>query len=209
LDLELFELTLMAKKDRDSEDGRLSIEQERELAADPRLTNLFCLLVIGTPLSRVVEKHRIPDDIMSRMLAKLDRIGVIELHANNVFRMRVTKNIFWNRYGPLWKLYEKEIRDDFLSSGIDGPGCNLEFCPGQLSKASITKIQKKISDLARLFNDLAEMDKRLPIKNRDSTALHIIFKPWIFSLLREAGESSHISPTKDPLSMFPVNHDSQ
>ncbi len=208
LDLDLFELAIMAKKERNQEEGRLSIEQERELAADPKLTNFFCLLVIGTPLPRVVKKYNIPEDVLTQMLLKLDRIGVIELHTNNKFRMLVTKNIFWNKNGPLWKLYEKEIREDFVNQAQNTSSSCLEFCPGQLSNSSIIMIQKKIADMIRLFNELAEMDNSLPIKDRKSTALHIVFRPWVFSLLMEGDEeySSKIS-TKDPFSLFPVSQD--
>ncbi len=205
LDLDLFELAIMAKKDRNQEKGRLSIEQERELAANPKLTNFFCLLVIGMPLSRIVEKYDIPDDVLNRMLLKLDKIGVIELHTKNRFRMLVTKNVFWNEQGPLWKLYQKEIRKDFLNQILDSPNSVIEFCPGQLSNTSIGKIQKKIADLVRLFNELAEMDNSLPIQSRESTALYVMFQPWVFSLLMDGNhEYSSNDSKKDPLSLFPV-----
>ncbi len=185
LGLDLFDLALMAKKERSHEEGRLTIEQERELAADPKLINFFYLLVIGVPLSKIIKKFEIPEDMVTRLLLKLDQIELIELYTNHKFRLRVTKNVFWQKYGPLWKRYEKQIRDDFLNFSFDTPDCCLEFSPGQLSNSSIDTIQKKIDDLIRLFNELAEMDNNVPVENRSSTALHIVFRPWVFSFLSE------------------------
>ena len=46
LELDMFDLALMAKKRQDQNEVKLTIEQENELAADPKLMTLFYFLLI-------------------------------------------------------------------------------------------------------------------------------------------------------------------
>ncbi len=185
LELDLFDLALMAKKKQDQNEIKLTIEQEKELAADPKLITLFYFLLIEWPLSIIIEKFDISMSEATRYLIQLDRLGLIELHPDNRIRLMVTKAIFWQKYGPLWDRYQDMIRQDFFNFTFDTPNSRLEFIPGQLSNASIRTILKKIDALISQFNELAEMDKNLPIRNQYSVALHAGFRPWEFSMIKD------------------------
>ncbi len=185
LDLDLFYFAFMAKREHDQGEEKLTIHQESELVSDAKLLTFFYFLLLGWDPPMIIEKYDISDDDVMKYLIKLDRLGLIELHPGNRIRLLVTKNVFWRKYGPIWKRYEKKIREDFFNFSFDSPNSCLEFNPGQLSSASIRLMLKKIEALVKQFNDLAEMDKNLPIKSQYGAALHIGFRPWIFSLFAD------------------------
>jgi hypothetical protein len=70
-----------------------------------------------------------------------------------------------------------------MDSSFGLPNEHLVFTPGQFSKASLQIIQKKIENLVKEYNQLAEMDSTLPIKGRHSTGLFIGFRPWVYSVI--------------------------
>ena len=59
----------------------------------------------------------------------------------------------------------------------------LVFTTGQFTGKSLDIIEKKLKDLIKTFNRLAEEDSAFPLKERRSTGLFIAFRPWVFSLI--------------------------
>lgn len=189
LDLDIYDLSLMARRKRQRSTNSLSIEQERILVGDERLLTFLYFLINGWPLSLITEQYDITEQEATRLLIKLDRLKLIELYPENRFRLLVSKNIFWRKHGPLWKHYQKKVFEDFIRHPFDQPNDRLEFSPGQLSEASLRLILKKIDELVRQFNELAEMDADLPLKGRYSTGLVIGFRPWVFSMIADLRRS--------------------
>ena len=114
----------------------------------------------------IVSEYDVSIDECTRMLLRLDRMGLIELHAQNRVRLKVAKNVFWQKDGPLWKLYYQKILNDFMDHGFESPEDRLLFSPGVLSSASMKIIIKQIDHLFKQYNELAEMDAALPLKGR-------------------------------------------
>ncbi len=193
LDLDIYDLALMARRKQQRSTNSLTLEQERILVKDERLLAFLYFLINGWPLSLITEMYDITTQEATRLLIQLDRLKLIELHPENRFRLLVSKNAFWRKHGPLWKHYQEKIFNDFIRHPFDQPNDRLEFSPGQLSEASLKIILKKIDDLVRQFNELAEMDAALPLKGRYSTGLVIGFRPWVFTLFAELRK-----PRKNP-----------
>ncbi|MFZ2630313.1 MAG: helix-turn-helix transcriptional regulator [Desulfosalsimonadaceae bacterium] len=185
LDLELYDLALMARQQSRNAANVLSLNQEKALADDPKLMALFYFLINGWSVAHIIAEYTITEEEITRLLIRLDRLGLIELHPNNRVRLLVTKNIFWRKNGPLWTLHFKTILANFMNHPFNLPNDRLLFSPGVLSEASLKTILKKIDGLFRQFNDLAEMDAALPLKGRYSAGLFIEFRPWVFSMLAD------------------------
>ncbi len=182
LDMDLFDLALMARKEQEQDEEPLTMAQENALADDLPLGVFLFLMVSGWSWSMITQRYSIPHDEAVKYLLRLDRLGLIELHPGNRIRLLVTRNVFWRKHGPIWKRFEKQIREGFFDFDFDAPNSRLDFNPAQLSAASIKIVMKKIEALVRQFDELSDMDNSLPIKNRYSVALHVGFRPWGFSL---------------------------
>ncbi len=101
LDLELYDLTLMAKKKHQQGAAELTFDQEKKLAEDPLLAIFFYFLVNGWGIETISENYKISDVEITKFLIRLDKLGLIELHPGNHFRLLITQNIFWRKHGPL------------------------------------------------------------------------------------------------------------
>lgn len=185
IDLDFYDLVMMARRGSRQHQNILTLGQEQALAVDSKLLTFFYFLVNGWTLAYITAHYEISDQEVTRMLTALDRMGLIELHPANRFRLLVSQNVFWRKGGPLWQLYQEKIMGDFLDHAFELPGDRLMFSPGVLSQASMKIILKKIDDLTRQFNELAEMDAALPIEGRYSCGLVVGFRPWVFSMIAD------------------------
>ena len=78
LDLDFFELARLARGARDAP-RHLSERQESELAQSPRLMTVFHLLCQGWRADAIREGYDLGEPELTRLLARLDRLGLVEL----------------------------------------------------------------------------------------------------------------------------------
>ena len=183
LDIDFYDLVLMDKQRNQRTTHMLTIEQEKNLLKDDKLWIFLYFLLNGWSVSLIIEEYKYSESEAVRMLGKLERLGLLEVHPYNRVRLLIPTNVFWQNNGPLWQATHQMFIDDFMDSSFDLPNERLVFSPGQFSEASLKIIRKKIENLVKEYNQLAEMDSTLPIKGRHSTGLFIGFRPWVYSVI--------------------------
>ena len=185
LDIDFYDLVLMDKQRNQRTAHMLTIEQEKNLLKDDKLWIFLYFLLNGWSVSLIIEEYKYSESEAVRMLGKLERLGLLEVHPYNRVRLLIPTNAFWQNNGPLWQATHQMFIDDFMDSSFDLPNERLVFSPGQFSEASLKIIRKKIENLVKEYNQLAEMDSTLPIKGRHSTGLFIGFRPWVYSVIAD------------------------
>lgn len=183
LDINFYDLALMDKQRNMETADTLTIEQEHVLVNDPKLLTFLYFLINGWSVSRIVQEYDFSEIEAWKMMRELEELGLLECHPNDRVRMRISKNIFWQTNGPLWQAYHQRFIDDFMDNAFGLPNERLVFSPGQFSEASLKIIRKKIDNLVKEYNQLAEMDSALPLEGRHSTGLFIGFRSWVFSMI--------------------------
>lgn len=118
LDMALYDLAMMARQHNTQGENRLTLEQEQALAEDPVLMAVFYFLVNGWSLESIVSEYVKPEAPMQRMLFRLDRLGLIGLHPGNRVRLMVSKSIFWQKHGPLWRAYRYKVFKEFKEAAL-------------------------------------------------------------------------------------------
>ncbi|WP_027362968.1 helix-turn-helix domain-containing protein [Desulfospira joergensenii] len=183
VDLDFYELATLAKRNSEKPSRALSFEQECILAQDHKLMVFLYFIIHGWPLPYIIEEYDISASEATRMLVQLDRLGIIELHPENKFRLLISKNVLWHKKGPIWNTYLEKVTEDFMEHDFRHANERLLFTTGQFTRKSLDIIEKKLDDFIKTFNRLAEEDAGLPLKDRRSTGLFIAFRPWVFSLI--------------------------
>lgn len=183
LDMSLFDLARLTRMRSASEQRQLTLEQERALADDPGLLQCFYLLLNGWSAARIEREHALDEPRLVKLLATLDRLGLIELLPGNRVRLRTARNIDWRAGGPVRALYEQRLRRLFLSGEADAAGQAFHFASGELSQASMRIMERRIERLVREFEDLVELDMTMPAEARENTGLMVAFRPWRLRLM--------------------------
>lgn len=185
LDMSLLELVQLSSRHRSSGSSVLTLEQESALADDRSLLTWFYLLVNGWSPKEISREFGTDAHAATRILARLDRLQLIDLLPGNQVRLRTAQVIEWRKGGPIWRQYEERVRDEFLRYGFRGESDLLRLTTGELSTASLNIFNRKLRALLREFGELAHIDRSLPTADKHSVGLLAALRPWVFSLLEE------------------------
>jgi transcriptional regulator with XRE-family HTH domain len=182
LGLSIVEVARMAAQQTSQGGQQLSIEQEEVLAEDSRLLACFHLLLNGHNASYIARELDLSERELRRLLVKLDAARLIQLQPKLKVRLRTSNVISWRSDGPVRRLYERRVKQEFLQSDFTGTNESLSFASAELSEASAKILARKVDMLARDFAELAALDAGLPSSEKRSMGLLLALRPWVFSM---------------------------
>lgn len=137
---------------------QMTVAWEEALADDHDLFTLFHLLLHGHSVKKIMRDHQLSRSYMTRKLVQLDRIGLIDFKENDNITLHVAAGVRWRPAGALFKKYGPQVREQFLKSDFLGEGEFLRFVSSSLSTESRNVISRKVNQLVREIEELAELD---------------------------------------------------
>jgi DNA-binding Xre family transcriptional regulator len=176
------ELVRMASETHDANSQYLTLEQEQFLAANQALLACFYLLLNGRPSSEIQTRLNLTERELRSLYVKLDDARLAELQPGLKARLRVGPVVNWRSDGPVRRIYERQVKAEFLQSDFQGDGESLGFHSAELSEASASLLSRKLEQLGHEFADFAKLDRDLPVRKKRSVALLLAFRPWVFSM---------------------------
>lgn len=182
LGLSIAEVARMAAQQTSLGGQQLTLEQEQVLASDWHLLACFHLLLNGHQPVDIARELDLPERELRRLLVKLDATKLIELQPKLRARLRTPNVIAWRNDGPVRRLYEQQIKTEFLQAAFTGRHELINFVSAELSEASAKILTRKAELLARDFAELATLDAGLLAKEKHSMGLLLAMRPWVFSM---------------------------
>ena len=158
--------------------SNLTQEQEEELVSDLKFLLIAICVQSYWSFEEIISYYKICEPECIKYLAKLDKLGLIQLLPNNRIRQMVAKDFRWMPRGPIERFFEKTAQSKFLDSHFNHPDEIRLFMNGMLSRGSIDILQSKIEMLAREFTSFQYDDARLPVDSRINISLIIAMRPW-------------------------------
>jgi len=156
----------------------LSEEQEREVAGDPRLLLVTVCVLNHWTVEQILRTYELSEAECIQLLARLDRLKLIELLPLNRYRVIVAKEFRWLPNGPIQRFFQREVQPDFLDSSFSGPGEKMIFRTGMLSRAANAELMKKMDRLLEQFHELHDADASLALEERFGSSLMVALRPW-------------------------------
>ena len=178
LGIEITDLAKMVEHEAERV-SQLTLEQEREIVTDPKLMLVAVHALNHWTLEEIVAHYTISKTECIRLLARLDRLRIIDLLPNNRIRVIVGRNFSWRPDGPFQRHFRDQLEANFFASRFDGRSEHLAFVSGMLSRNSNAVIQQHMRRLEAEFTDLHNQDTDLPLDERFGTSLLIAMRPWI------------------------------
>jgi len=177
---------LVAQVERNiAQTNELSQQQEQELVSDIKLLLMAYLLVNHVEFSEIIATYDISETEGIRILAKLDRMKIIELQPGNRVRLLISPNFEWLPNGPIQRFFENSIQSDFFDSSFNGAGEIRVFLSGMLSRDANSQTIRRIQHLAKELNELIAESKALPAEQCFGTSLMIAMRPWEVRVFRD------------------------
>jgi hypothetical protein len=166
---------------------QLTLEQETELTSDIKLLLMAHFLMNKLSFEQIIRIYDISETEGIRMLAKLDRMKLIELLPGNRVKLIIAKDFSLIPGGPIQRFYEKIVQQEFFDASFDGKGEFRIFVSGFFSRTANAEIIRKIKQLARDAHQLREDSNELPLEERFGCSLIMAIRPWevkVFDELR-------------------------
>jgi len=179
LEMEITELVHSIEQDKKRIE-RLSVEQEKELVSDTKLLLVAISLLNKLSYSEILEAYDISEFESIQLMAKLDRMQIIELLPGNRVRLKISRSFSWRPNGPIQKFYEKSVKAEYFDCPFNAAGELQLFVHGMLSRKSNLELIDKIRNLAEEFNSFHDDDSGLPLADRIGNSMVIAIRPWEF-----------------------------
>lgn len=166
---------------------QLTLEQESELVSEIKLLLMAYFLMNKLTFEDIIRIYDISETEGIRLLARLDRMGIIELLPGNRVKLKIAKDFRLIPGGPIQKFYEQTVQEEFFSSSFDGDGELRIYISGFYSRAANAEIIRKLKRLASDANQLIQESDDLPLDERYGCSLMMAIRPWevnVFDRLR-------------------------
>ncbi|MBN7796600.1 helix-turn-helix domain-containing protein [Parahaliea mediterranea] len=171
---------------------RLTVAQEREIADDLALLVVTVCVLNRWRFEDILSFYVFDQHQLVRMLARLDRLRLIELQADNRIKLLVAPNFGWLPGGPIQQRFLKTIQKDFFAANFEREEHSLIVLNGMLSDASNAEFRRRLERLAREFDQLNREDGGLPFPDRHGYTAVLALRDWRyagFAPLRSDGDS--------------------
>ena len=175
--------TLSAKQQQQL--TQLTLEQEQELVENPKLLLVAVCVRDFWRFEEIIEQYDIEFHEGIRLMARLDKIKLIQLLPNNNYKLLIDQDFRWIKNGPFERFMEKEVFNQFLASKFDNEDSFRFYLRGRYSKSSITIIQRKLNQLTKEAAELNIEDSALPLEQKKHIGLLVAMRPWEPSMFEQ------------------------
>jgi transcriptional regulator with XRE-family HTH domain len=156
---------------------RMSWDQEAEIVADPRLFAVAVCALSLLSFEQMTSVYRISAAECVSCLLRLERLGLLELHANNRYRLRLARTFSWLPEGPIVRYFRSQAAD-FLEYDFSGPGEVLGVVNMRLSTQARLNLRARLLALLADYSDQHVADARLPLAKRHPVSVLIGVRGW-------------------------------
>lgn len=157
---------------------QLTLEQEQELVSDDRLVLVAMCSLNRWQVSEIHANYDLTETEVIGYVARLDRMGLLELLPGNRTKPLVGHDFSWIKNGPLQRFMETKVQPDFFNCDFNGPGEFRLFLNGMLSTHSTEAVHQKMRRLAQEFLHCHQEDQVLPLRERFGVSLVVAIRPW-------------------------------
>lgn len=158
--------------------SQLTPEQELELVSDVKLFLVAACVRDGWSFYEIIQHYEIDQFECVQLLAKLDRLKMIQLLPNNQYKVLIAQDFQWIPHGPLEQFMTQDGIATFLAKPFTEDNSFRFYIRGTYSQTSIDIIKRKLSQLKKEVAQLNQEDAALPLENRQHVGLLLAMRPW-------------------------------
>ncbi|HET9978017.1 MAG TPA: XRE family transcriptional regulator [Burkholderiaceae bacterium] len=177
----------LARRVADAQPRRreLSEAQEQAVVADPKLLLMAICCLSQWTFDQIVTTYTYSEAEGVAYLAKLDRLGIIELRPMNRYRLLLAKTFRWRPNGPVMNYFREHVVGDYYDCGFDGEGELLMLVHGQIGRSLATAFNERLARVAQDFAQQHLADQKLPPDQKRPYTLLIGMRSWLFEAFRD------------------------
>ena len=180
LDTDIGEIVTLCMADRDHIE-MLTEDKEAELVKDSKLLLVAYCLVNNWQVEDILQRYEISDTEMVRLLARLDRMKLIELQPGNRVRLLVTNSFRWLTNGPIERFFRSQAQQEFFQGEFQGGDALQLVRNGDITTGGREKLVERLENIGDLFDDILQQERRFAAEDRQGTTMVLAIRQWEFS----------------------------
>lgn len=158
----------------------LTLAQEKAVVADRKLLLMAICCLSQWTFEQIVSTYEITETECFRLLAKLDKLGIIELRPLNRYRLKVSKTFRWRPHGPVMTFFREHVVEEYFAGGFEGDDELLLLVHGSIGQSLAKPFAERLQRVAEDFAQQHLADQRLPATQRKPYTLVIGLRSWWF-----------------------------
>ena len=168
--------------------NQLTLAQEEQLVADERLFVVAISVLNQLSVDGIVAMYRIELPECIALLMQLERMGMLEVHANNRIRLNLSRTFAWRPNGPIMRRVAA-MAPDYFNHPFDGSGEFMRIINVRVSEPAAVALVARMEQVAREYSEQHAADAILPLDDRPVRSVCLAVRHWqpaLFAhLLRE------------------------
>ncbi len=184
LNIEISDLVQQANSDMTQQITELSKEDEKILVEDTEMLLVTVCVIHCWSLEDILKHYTVSKARCIQILARLDKMKIIELLPHNQIKVRVSPNFKWRNNGALHQFFQKNIESDFFNTSFGLAEEQLIVVNGMLSDESNAVFRRKLEHLAREFDEMTKADNKLPLDQRKGYTSVLAIRNWQYEMFR-------------------------
>jgi transcriptional regulator with XRE-family HTH domain len=158
--------------------SQLTWEQERAIVSDRKLFLAAVCALNHVTVEQMVAIYDISKAECIQLLARLDRLGFIQLQPNNRIKLLVSHTFSWLPDGPIQRFFNQRAHNEYFRSRFARPHEFMVVMNGMLSRTSSATIVARLKRIAREFSELQGEDAGLPLSQRSAMSMLVAMRHW-------------------------------
>jgi transcriptional regulator with XRE-family HTH domain len=170
--------------------SQLTKAQEEELMSDPALLCVAACAMHQMRVEEIVRLYRLDEAQCVRLLLRLERLGILELHENNRIRLRLSRAFSWIPDGPMMRFVRGQA-GDFFDHAFGAAGETMRLLSVRLSAEGRVALLRQIEQVLQEYAEQHAADARLPLDARQPVSILLGVRAWepkAFKALRRRAE---------------------
>lgn len=163
---------------------QLTREQEEQLMSDPALLAVAACALQGLSLREILDVYRLDEARCVKLLLRLEKIGILEVHEGNRIRLRISRTFNWIPDGPMMRFVKSQAAD-FFDHAFDAPGEIMRLISVRVSADGQVALLRRIEQLAREYEEQHAADLRLPLERRNLVSVLLAVRRWEPALFKK------------------------
>jgi hypothetical protein len=163
----------------------LSLEAEQAVVSDPKLLLIAICCLSQWTFEQITGTYAYSEAEGIAYLAKLDRLGIIELRPMNRYRLLVSKTFRWRPNGPVMDYFRHHVAADYFDAAFDGEGEMLMLVHGQIGRSLAQAFNERLARVAQDFAQQHVADHKLSPDQKRPYTLLIGMRSWLFEAFRD------------------------
>ncbi len=183
--LSIAEIAALSRNDAGATQHTYTLEQERFFADNPKYLAFFDLLLRFGSIKKVMSyRPHLTDKVINNYLKKIEALGLIECMPGNRVNFPVSRNVSWQRNGPLRKKFLSLAKSDFIGDDFTGELAAFEFSGIGLTAKSARKITESLKEIAAEVRYTADMESKIDAET-NNYGFMIAIRPWKLAVLED------------------------